>query len=130
MLKFKQGDVFMNELKKEFLKNNNLITKEYVDKKTNKLLNKKFQEAESIPTDEFEGYLYEQNEDGEYDFYKEVEDELTEKDIQQIIMYQNNKYLKNINKNIKFITTILKIYVILVVIYIILYLFLLDGLTR
>jgi len=114
-----------NELKEKFFRENNLIEKEYVDDKTNKILNQKFEKLEYFSEDEFEGYLYERNEDGEYDFYKEKIPNISEKEIEQIIMYQNNGYLKNMNKNIKFITRTLKVFIWLTIIYILVYFFVL-----
>lgn len=112
----------IEEYKKQFCEEYEILEKVYVDEKTNKELNKQVKDG-GFDLDsygegrEFCGYLYDKFDDSrEYKFYTEQPAKLKDEDINKAVIFENNNHLRKIDKNINFITTVLKIYLVLTII--------------
>lgn len=108
----------IDEYKKQFCEEYEILEKVYVDEKTNKELNKRVAEEHfSSYVDFYDGYYCEKADNtDEYRFYTTKVAKMSDEDINKAIMFENNNHLRKIDKNINFITTVLKIYLVLTII--------------
>lgn len=111
----------IEDYKKQFCEEYDVLEKVYVDEKTNKELNKRVAEEHfDTDIDFYDGYYCEKIDNtDEYRFYTTKIAKISDDDLNKAIMFENNNHLRKIDKNINFITTVLKIYLVLLIIAII-----------